>query len=81
MARVIHRLIAHPFARTFASATVRGMTTFAALVGALSATNVDTLEGFDKPTALDAGINPGWVHIWGRLHDTCLLYTSDAADE
>ena len=46
------------------------MTTFAALVGALSATNVDTLEGFDKPTALDAGINPGWVHIWGRLHDT-----------
>ncbi|MCP1388368.1 HNH endonuclease [Corynebacterium sp. TA-R-1] len=46
------------------------MTTFTALVGALAATSVDTLEGFDKAVALDAGINPGWVHTWGQLHAT-----------
>lgn len=46
------------------------MSTFASFLDAQTGAALDTLAGFDREAALDAGIRPGNVNDWALVHDT-----------
>lgn len=52
------------------------MTSFASFLQAMSGSVLDTLAGFDKQAALDAGIEPGKVRDWAKLYDVYVAPTN-----
>ena len=48
------------------------MTGFKDLIEAMSASALDTLEGFDEQAALEAGLDPTKVRAWRQLHEIYL---------
>ena len=56
------------------------MNPFEALALAVGAGAIDALAHYDRDALTTAGVKPDTLREWARIH-TCLLYTSDAADE
>lgn len=58
-----------PFHFVLIAFSVRGMTNFHDFLHAISAAALDTLVGFDRQAALDAGVDPSRAKAWAELHD------------
>ncbi|WKK61696.1 HNH endonuclease signature motif containing protein [Corynebacterium sp. P3-F1] len=57
------------------------MSTFASFLVAQSGAALDTLAGFDREAALEAGIRPGNVNDWALVHDTYFGSTKRTAQQ
>lgn len=57
------------------------MSTFASFLVAQTGAALDTLAGFDREAALEAGIRPGNVNDWALVHDTYFGSTNWTAQQ